>query len=73
MASYYESIPSHLATWIEDQPMFFVATAPSGDGGHINLSPKGLDTFRIIDPRTVAYLDLVGSGAETICARTDGS
>ncbi len=66
MASYYESIPKHLAAWIEAQPMFFVATAPSGDGGHINLSPKGLDTFRIIDSGTVAYLDLVGSGAETI-------
>lgn len=46
--------------------MFFVATAPSGEDGHINLSPKGLDTFRILGPRTVAYLDLVGSGAETI-------
>lgn len=66
MASYYDSIPDNLASWIEAQPMFFVATAPSGDGGHINLSPKGLDTFRIVDPRTVAYLDLVGSGAETI-------
>ena len=46
--------------------MFFVATAPSGEDGHINLSPKGLDTFRILGPRAVAYLDLVGSGAETI-------
>ncbi len=66
MATYYESIPKHLAPWIEAQPMFFVATAPSGDAGHINLSPKGLDTFRIVDSQTVAYLDLVGSGAETI-------
>lgn len=66
MASYYRTIPDHLANWIEAQPMFFVATAPSGEGGHINLSPKGLDTFRIVDRRTVAYLDLVGSGAETI-------
>ena len=46
--------------------MFFVATAPSGDEGHVNLSPKGLDTFRVLDDRTVAYLDLTGSGAETI-------
>jgi hypothetical protein len=46
--------------------MFFVASAPSSETGHINLSPKGLDTFRIIDSQTVAYLDLVGSGAETI-------
>ncbi len=66
MASYYERIPDHLASWMQAQPMFFVATAPSGETGHINLSPKGLDTFRIVDPQTVAYLDLVGSGAETI-------
>jgi hypothetical protein len=51
--------------------MFFVATAPCldsrGDGGHINVSPKGYsDTFAVIDPLTVAYLDLTGSGAETI-------
>src|SRR5215472_7355113 len=51
--------------------MFFVATAPcvdsSGDGGHVNVSPKGYrDTFAVLDPRTVAYLDLTGSGAETI-------
>lgn len=52
--------------WIARQHMFFVATAPAGDGGHVNLSPKGHDTFRVIDPTTVAYLDLTGSGAETI-------
>ena len=46
--------------------MFFVATAPSGDGGHVNCSPKGMDTFRVISPSEVAWLDHVGSGAETI-------
>ena len=46
--------------------MFFVATAPLDAAGHINLSPKGLDSFRVIDPRTVAYLDLTGSGIETV-------
>ncbi len=46
--------------------MFFVATAPSGDGGHVNCSPKGMDTFRVISPTEVAWLDHVGSGAETI-------
>ena len=46
--------------------MFFVATAPSGDAGLLNLSPKGLDTFTVLDEQTVAYLDLVGSGVETI-------
>lgn len=52
--------------FIEAQRIFFVATAPLDARGHVNLSPKGLDTFRIVDPRTVAYLDHVGSGAETI-------
>lgn len=46
--------------------MFFVATAPSGDDGRVNLSPKGYDSFRILDETHVAYLDLMGSGAETI-------
>jgi hypothetical protein len=46
--------------------MFFVATAPIDADGHVNLSPKGLDTLRILDELTVAYLDLTGSGAETI-------
>ena len=45
--------------------MFFVATAPR-DGGHVNLSPKGLDTLRILGPTRAAYLDLTGSGVETI-------
>jgi hypothetical protein len=52
--------------FIGAQKMFFVATAPSGDAGLLNLSPKGLDTFTVLDERTVAYLDLVGSGVETI-------
>jgi len=47
------------------QHMFFVATAPLSGDGHVNVSPKGYDTFAVIDPRTVAYLDLTGSGAET--------
>ena len=46
--------------------LFFVATAPSGDRGHVNLSPKGLDTFRVLADNRVAYLDLTGSGVETI-------
>jgi hypothetical protein len=46
--------------------MFFVATAPLGERGHINLSPKGLDSFRVLGPQRVAYLDLTGSGVETI-------
>lgn len=52
--------------FITAQHLFFVATAPSGSDGRVNLSPKGLDTFRVLDRSTVAYLDITGSGAETI-------
>jgi Pyridoxamine 5'-phosphate oxidase len=66
MAKVFESIDERLQAWIARQRMFFVGTAPS-DGGHVNVSPKGpIETLRVLDGRTVAYLDLVGSGAETI-------
>jgi hypothetical protein len=65
MGRTYPTIPDHLASWMEQQPMFFVATAPR-DGGHVNVSPKGGDTFRVLSPTEVAYLDLTGSGAETL-------
>jgi len=52
--------------FIEAQKIFFVASAPLDAGGHINLSPKGLDTFRILGPTAVAYIDFNGSGVETI-------
>ncbi|MBC2606369.1 pyridoxamine 5'-phosphate oxidase family protein [Pelagicoccus albus] len=55
----------HLA-WIEKQQMFFVGTAPLDAEGHVNLSPKGGDSFRVLSPLQVAYLDYTGSGAETI-------
>ncbi len=66
MGKLYESITDELAAWIEAQHLFFVATAPASEHGHINCSPKGMDTFRILGPSTVGYLDLTGSGAETI-------
>jgi Pyridoxamine 5'-phosphate oxidase len=66
MATVHPSITPPLASWIGAQQMFFVATAPLDGDGHVNLSPKGLDTLRILDDMTVAYLDLTGSGAETI-------
>src|ERR1700712_1637670 len=66
MGRSYDAIPEHLVDWMEEQPIFFVASAPLSGDGHINVSPKGGDTFRVIDPNTVAYLDLTGSGAETI-------
>jgi hypothetical protein len=52
--------------FIEAQHVFFVASAPLDAAGHVNLSPKGLDTFRILGPTTVAYVDFNGSGVETI-------
>ena len=61
-----EFISGELQTWIESQKLFFVATAPLATTGHINVSPKGLDSFRILTPTLVAYQDLTGSGVETI-------
>lgn len=66
MGKLYPAIDEPLQSFITRQHLFFVATAPSGDDGHVNCSPKGLDTFRILGPTEVAYLDYVGSGVETI-------
>ena len=66
MGKLYTEITPEIEAWIQQQHLFFVATAPLGAEGHINCSPKGLDTLRIVGPRKVAYLDLTGSGAETI-------
>src|SRR5215510_5169548 len=61
-----DGIGDALREWIEQQRIFFVATAPLSSDGHVNCSPKGLDSLRILGPRAVAYVDLTGSGAETI-------
>lgn len=67
MGQQHEAITDRLRAFIAAQHVFFVATAPTGPGGHVNLSPKGLaDTFAVLDPHTVAYLDLTGSGAESL-------
>ncbi|MBS2965535.1 pyridoxamine 5'-phosphate oxidase family protein [Actinocrinis puniceicyclus] len=67
MANVFEGIDESIRKFIEEQPMFFVATAPSGADGLVNVSPKGYrDCFAVLDEHTVAYLDLFGSGAETI-------
>ena len=67
MSREFEGIDDRLGRFLARQHMFFVATAPRADDGHLNLSPKGLDgTFAVLDPHTVAYLDLTGSGVETI-------
>lgn len=66
MGKQYQEIDTNLRAFIGAQRMFFVATAPLDAAGHVNLSPKGLDTFRVLERNRVAYLDHVGSGAETI-------
>ncbi len=66
-----DSVPPELRVFLERQPVFFTATAPAGAAGRVNLSPKGLDTFRVLDERRVAYLDLTGSGNETAAHVTE--
>lgn len=67
MAKIYERIDEHQREWIGAREMFFVATAPLAADGRVNCSPKGpMGTFRVLDDHTVAYLDMVGSGAETV-------
>ncbi|MEM7230586.1 MAG: pyridoxamine 5'-phosphate oxidase family protein [Planctomycetota bacterium] len=65
MGTVLDGLTPELKKWIEDQKVFFVATAPLTGDGHVNLSPKGGDAFRILDDDTVAYLDSTGSGNET--------
>jgi len=70
MGKVYAELDERLSNFISRQPVFFVATAPcltaGGDGGRVNVSPKGYrDTFAVLGPRKVAYVDLTGSGAET--------
>jgi hypothetical protein len=62
----YDEITPELANWIRQQRIFFVATAPLSASGLVNCSPKGMDSFRILGPREVAYLDLTGSGVESV-------
>src|SRR3954451_11843414 len=67
MGRIYDGIDGHLQEWIARQAMFFVGTAPAGAEGHVNVSPKGpIGSLRVLDEHTVAYLDIVGAGAETI-------
>lgn len=71
MGKTYPCIDDSLQAYLEKQPVYFVATAPSGADGHINLSPKGLNSFRVLGPHSVAYCDLVGSGIETVAHLND--
>ena len=71
MGKLFNEIDDGLRAFLQAQKLFFVATAPAGAEGHINLSPKGLDTLHILGPRQVAYLDFTGSGIETIAHLRD--
>ncbi len=67
MGRQFDTIDDHLAGWIARQPLFFVGSAPLAEDGHVNISPKGpIGSLRVLGPTTVAYLDIYGSGAETI-------
>jgi hypothetical protein len=67
MGKVFERIDEHQREWIAQQSLYFVGTAPLAGDGHVNVSPKGpIGTLRVLDDHTVAYLDMVGSGAETI-------
>ena len=71
MGRVLDGISAELAAFLEAQPVFFVATAPDDPTGFVNCSPKGLDTFRVLDDHTVMYLDLTGSGIETVAHLRD--
>lgn len=66
MSKQRDFIDDDLAEWLRQQHVFFVATAPESNDGHLNCSPKGGDSFRILGPMEVAYQDYTGSGAETM-------
>ncbi|SDT45626.1 Pyridoxamine 5'-phosphate oxidase [Mucilaginibacter mallensis] len=65
MAKFFDSIQDIHKAFIEKQKMFFTASAPLSADGHVNLSPKGIDSFRVLSPNRVAYMDIIGSGNET--------
>lgn len=66
MGKVYAALDDDLKAFVKRQHVFFVATAPLSPDGHVNVSPKGLDALRILGPTTIAYLDLTGSGVETV-------
>lgn len=65
MGKFFESISDDFAEWIGQQHIFFVASAPVSAEGHVNVSPKGRDCLRVLNPNRVAYFDMTGSGNET--------
>jgi hypothetical protein len=72
MGKVYEGIDARIREFVVAQPLFFVATAPHGPGGHVNVSPKGMKgCFAVLGEHRVAYLDYTGSGAETVAHLRD--
>jgi hypothetical protein len=65
MGKFFDTINDSHRAFIEKQKLFFTATAPLSADGHVNLSPKGIDSFRVLSETKVAYMDIVGSGNET--------
>ena len=66
MGKLYEELTPKLIEFISEQKLFFVGTAPLNQEGHVNISPKGMESLQVLDNKTVAYLDVTGSGVETI-------
>lgn len=66
MGKLFDAVDESLHRWIEAQPMWFVATAPLAADGRVNVSPRGSDSFSVLGPRRVGWVDLTGSGVETI-------
>ena len=66
MGKVYDGISPELAAWIAEQPMWFVATAPLARDGHVNVSPRGHDSFSVLGAHKVGWVDYTGSGIETI-------
>lgn len=66
MGRLYDELTPKLTQFISEQKLFFVGTAPLSQRGHVNISPKGMDSLKVLDNKTVAYLDVTGSGVETI-------
>lgn len=66
MGQVFDGIDAALAQWIAAQPLWFVATAPLAANGHVNVSPRGVDSLSVLGPHRLGWLDLTGSGVETI-------
>ncbi len=73
MAKVHPEITPDLANWIAQQAMYFLASAPLSDTGHVNVSPRGVHSLRILDPNQVLLLDLTGSGNETAAHLTENT